>query len=110
MVNGNTVDLAYIANMTMSELIKMREQIKAGTASKALLPDVERLIAQRNHQEQTESLAGSAELQSAHFHQTAVRGDNQAEYQIYLACADNGKGIDVTTGNPLKTYEQWLSS
>ncbi|MDI5832517.1 hypothetical protein OCF84_21645 (plasmid) [Shewanella xiamenensis] len=31
-------------------------------------------------------------------------------YQIYLASADNGAGIDITTGMPLKTYDEWLSS
>lgn len=40
--------------------------------------------------------------------QTQARGSNDQEYQIYLACADNGKGIDITTGKPLKTYEEWL--
>ena len=42
--------------------------------------------------------------------QTQARGSNDAEYQIYLDCADNGKGIDFTTGKPLKTYDQWLNS
>jgi hypothetical protein len=42
--------------------------------------------------------------------QTRSRGDNDSEYQIYLACADNGNGIDVTTGKPLKTYDEWCNS
>lgn len=43
--------------------------------------------------------------------QTPVRGSNDAEYQIYLDCADNGKGGDITrNGAPLKTYEEWLNS
>lgn len=42
--------------------------------------------------------------------QTKARGDNDSEYQIYLACAVNSKGIDVTTGKPAKTYEEWLNS
>jgi hypothetical protein len=43
--------------------------------------------------------------------QTRYRGSNQAEYQIYLACADNGKGGDITTGGaPLKSYDEWLNS
>jgi len=33
--------------------------------------------------------------------QTRGRGSNHAEYQIYLACADNGRGVDITTGKPL---------
>lgn len=47
---------------------------------------------------------------STDFWQTQARGTNDSEYQIYLACADNGKGIDFTTGQSLKTYEQWLNS
>ena len=42
--------------------------------------------------------------------QTQARGSNDNEYQIYLACADDGNGVDVTTGKPLKTYEEWLNS
>jgi hypothetical protein len=44
------------------------------------------------------------------FWQTQARGTNDSEYQIYLSCADNGKGIDFTTGKPLKTYDEWLNS
>lgn len=43
--------------------------------------------------------------------QTQQRGTNDAEYQIYLAFADDGKGGDITRGGaPLKTYEEWLQS
>ncbi len=43
--------------------------------------------------------------------QTQQRGSNDAEYQIYLACANDGKGGDTTrNGAPLKTYDEWLSS
>jgi len=42
--------------------------------------------------------------------QTKARGDNDSEYQIYLAFAINSKGIDITTGKPAKTYEEWLNS
>lgn len=43
--------------------------------------------------------------------QTQARGDNDSEYQIYLACADDGKGGDITrNGAPLKSYDEWLSS
>jgi len=31
-------------------------------------------------------------------------------YLIYISCADNGKGIDITTGNPLKTFYLWVTS
>jgi hypothetical protein len=42
--------------------------------------------------------------------QTRQRGTDDQEYQIYLACADNGRGIDFTTNMPLKTYDEWLKS
>lgn len=42
--------------------------------------------------------------------QTQSRGANDQEYQIYLSCADDGQGNDITTGQPLKTYDQWLNS
>lgn len=32
------------------------------------------------------------------------------KYEIYLACADDGKGCDSNTGQPLKTYDEWLNS
>lgn len=42
--------------------------------------------------------------------QTQARGSNDNEYQIYLSCADDGKGGDITRGGePLLTYEEWLS-
>ena len=42
--------------------------------------------------------------------QTQQRGTNDSEYEIYLACADDGKGNDITTVKPLKTYDEWLAS
>ena len=43
--------------------------------------------------------------------QTQARGSNDAEYQIYLGCADDGKGGDITNGGaPLKTYDEWVAS
>jgi len=42
--------------------------------------------------------------------QTKARGSNSNEYEIYLACADDGNGIDVTTNKPLKTYDEWLQT
>ena len=42
--------------------------------------------------------------------QTQARGTNDQEYQIYLACADDGKGGDITNeGKPLKTYSEWIA-
>ena len=29
---------------------------------------------------------------------------------MYLTFADDGSGIDFTTGKPLKTYDEWLNS
>lgn len=43
--------------------------------------------------------------------QTPQRGADWDEYQIYLACADDGKGGDITrNGAPLKTFEEWMAS
>jgi hypothetical protein len=43
--------------------------------------------------------------------QTKLRGTNCQEYQIYLDCANDGKGGDITRGGaPLKTYDEWLNS
>lgn len=43
--------------------------------------------------------------------QTQQRGSNDQEFQIYLACADNGKGGDVTrNGAPLLNYAEWLAA
>ena len=42
--------------------------------------------------------------------QTQQRGSNDQEYQIYLSCADDGKGNDITTGLPLKSYDEWMAS
>jgi len=42
---------------------------------------------------------------------TKLRGTNDQEYQIYLDCADDGNGGDITrNGAPLKTYDEWLNS
>jgi len=44
------------------------------------------------------------------FWQTEYRGSNSDEYEIYLSCADDGDGVDFTTGKPLKTFEEWIAS
>ena len=49
-------------------------------------------------------------LEYNQYWETRARGTNDSEYQIYLSFADDGKGIDITTGNPLKTYDEWLNS
>jgi len=50
------------------------------------------------------------ELEYNEFWQTKARGTNYEEYEIYVTCADDGKGNDSTTGEPLKTYQEWLDS
>jgi len=42
--------------------------------------------------------------------QTRARGTNKDEYETYVYCLDDGKGNDVTTGQPLKTFDEWLNS
>jgi hypothetical protein len=49
-------------------------------------------------------------LEQNDFWQTQTRGTNDSEYQIYLTLADDGTGIDFTTGKPLKTYDEWINS
>jgi len=43
--------------------------------------------------------------------QTQARGSNSAEFNIYLAFADDGKGGDITNGGqPLKTFAEWIAA
>lgn len=42
--------------------------------------------------------------------QTKARESDANEYEIYLACADDGNGNDITNGRPLKTFDEWLAS
>ena len=49
-------------------------------------------------------------METRHDWQTQARGTNEDEYQIYLECASDGKGGDITNnGEPLKTFEEWLN-
>ena len=32
------------------------------------------------------------------------------EYRIYLECADDGTGKDITSGEDLLTFDEWLES
>lgn len=50
------------------------------------------------------------ELMPSEYWQTRARGSDCNEYEIYLACADDGNGNDIATGKPLKTFEEWLQS
>ena len=42
--------------------------------------------------------------------QTRARGSDANEYDIYLACADDGTGHEIWSGRPLKTFDEWLAS
>ena len=50
------------------------------------------------------------ELERNEFWQTRYRGTNEQEFEIYLGCADDGNGNDFTTGEPLKTFEEWMAA
>ncbi|MDA0152453.1 hypothetical protein OH460_09070 [Vibrio sp. Makdt] len=41
---------------------------------------------------------------------TLDRGSNENEYQLYLANCDDGSGIDILSGKPLKSFVEWLNS
>lgn len=38
------------------------------------------------------------------------QGTLEDRYENYLIFADNGEGIDITTGEPLKTFSEWIES
>lgn len=38
------------------------------------------------------------------------RGNLEDQYQNYLDFADDGNGMDITTGEPLKSFDEWLNS
>lgn len=42
--------------------------------------------------------------------QTQTRGSNAEEYEIYKLLANDGNGIDIATGMPIKSYSEWLDS
>ena len=50
------------------------------------------------------------ELMPSEDWQTRARGSFEEEYEIYLACADDGQGNDKLGGGPLMTFEEWLQS
>lgn len=41
-----------------------------------------------------------------------VKADWQTQYRydFYVACTDDGHGLDITTGKPIKTFEEWSTS
>lgn len=42
--------------------------------------------------------------------QTRKRGRLEDEYEIYVSCSDDGTGHCDITGEPLKTFDEWLNS
>lgn len=42
------------------------------------------------------------------FWQTKAHGTLFERYRVYLDLADDGEGIDITTGEELLTFEEWL--
>jgi hypothetical protein len=42
--------------------------------------------------------------------QTRTRGSDYSEWEIYTTFADDGNGIDFTTGLPLKSFDEWMAS
>ena len=49
-------------------------------------------------------------LEYNQFWQTKSRGSLEDEYEIYLSCSDDGTGHDDITGEPLKTFDEWMRS
>jgi len=38
------------------------------------------------------------------------QGTLQERYDIYVSIANDGKGNDILTGEPLKSFDEWLNS
>jgi hypothetical protein len=38
------------------------------------------------------------------------QGSLRERYEIYRTFADDGAGQDITTGEPIKSFEEWLDS
>ncbi len=57
----------------------------------------------------TSPLNSDPNLSREEFWQTQYRGTDEQEYEIYLACANDGQGGDITrNGAPLLTFDEWL--
>ena len=55
-------------------------------------------------------LGGQPQLEVNANWQTRARGTNADEFQIFLACADDGNGGDITNGGaPLPTFDAWMN-
>ncbi len=37
------------------------------------------------------------------------RQELHAEYEVYVHCSGNGSGVNVYTGKPLLTFDEWLN-
>jgi hypothetical protein len=53
---------------------------------------------------------GTMQLEQNDFWQTTSRGTHNSEYQLYLDHSGDSKGNDITTGKPLKTFDEWMNS
>ena len=38
------------------------------------------------------------------------RGNLQDAYEVYLFCANDGKGNDQNTGQPLLSFDEWMNN
>ncbi len=68
------------------------------------------LISMRNEENKNETQTKGTEMEMNQMWQTKARGSNNDEYQIYLDCANDGNGTDITTGEPLKTFDEWIGN
>jgi len=50
------------------------------------------------------------QLEQNDFWQTTSRGTHHSEYELYVDLAGDSKGMDTTTGKPLKTFDEWMNS
>jgi len=48
------------------------------------------------------------EIKNKDFGKTQASGTNNQDYELYLQLANDGQGNDITTGKPLKDYEEWV--
>ena len=72
--------------------------------------DLEELIAEKEAFDMNTGINKDGTLKPQTI-RTKLRGTNDQEYQIYLDCADDRQGGDITrNGAPLKTYDEWLNS
>ena len=68
------------------------------------------LILNRPYKMNDTILDNESLLETTYNCQTKLRGTHDEEYLCYLTCADDGKGNDFTTGEPLLTFEEWLAN